>query len=87
MIIILGTYVNVGENVFYDRDNMNDIGKIAHVLKHSYGTCVVGSFDKNLQEGYIWTGHRYVLLFIICKLIFLHFVYNGKGFYGKYIIR
>ena len=34
VIIILGTYVNGGETVFNDRDNMDDIGKIAHVLKH-----------------------------------------------------
>ena len=34
---------------------MNDIGKKAHVLKHSHGICVVGAFDKNLYEGYIWT--------------------------------
>ena len=30
---------------------MNDIGKIAHVLKHSHGRCVVGVLDKILYEG------------------------------------
>ena len=42
---------------------INDIGKIAHVLKHSHGMCVVGAFDKVLHEGSIWTGHRAVLYF------------------------
>ena len=42
VIIILGTYVNGGETMFYDGENMNDIGKIAHVLKHSHGKCVIG---------------------------------------------
>ena len=46
VIIILGTYVNGGEIDFYDGENMNDIGKRAHVLKHSHGRCVIGSFGK-----------------------------------------
>ena len=49
VIIILGTDVNGGETVFYDGENMNDIGKIAHVLKNSRGRCVIGSFDKILH--------------------------------------
>ena len=61
VIIILGIDVNGGETVFYDGENMNDIGKRAHVLKHSHGRCVIGSFDKILHEGSIWTGHRAVL--------------------------
>ena len=64
---------------------MNDIGKIAHVLKHSHGRCVIGSFDKILHEGSIWTGHRAVLSFILHKSIFIHFVHNGTIFYDKYI--
>ena len=40
---------------------------------------------KNLHEGSIWTGHRAVLLFILHKSIFLHFVHNGTRFYEKYI--
>ena len=59
-------------------------GKRAHVLNHSYGRCVIGAFDKNLHEGSIWTGHRAVLLFILHKSIFLHFVHNGTRFYDKY---
>ena len=47
--IILGTDVNGGETVFYDGENMNDIGKRAHVLKHSHGRCVIGAFDKILH--------------------------------------
>ena len=74
VIIILGTDVNVGETVFYDRDNMNDIGKRAYVLKHSHGRCVVGAFDKKLHEGSIWTVHRAVLLFILHKSIFFFFL-------------
>ena len=46
VIIILGTYVNGGETVFYDVDHMNDIGIISHVLKHSHGRSVIGSFVK-----------------------------------------
>ena len=64
---------------------MNDIGKRAYVLKHSPGRCVVGAFDKILHESSIWTDHKYVLLFILHKSIFLHFVYNGTRFYDKYI--
>ena len=46
VIIILGIYVNGGKTVFYDGENINDIGKIADVLKHSHGRCVIGAFDK-----------------------------------------
>ena len=54
VIIILGTDANCGEIVFYDGDNMNDIGKRTHVLKHSHGRCVIGYFDKKLHEGSIF---------------------------------
>ena len=47
--------------------------------------CVIGDFDKNLHEGYIWTGHRAVLSFIFHKSIFLHFVHNSTISYDKYI--
>ena len=53
VILILDTDVNVGGTVFYDGDNMNDIGKRAHVLKHQHGRCVVVPFDKMLHEGSI----------------------------------
>ena len=86
VIIFLGTDVNGGETVFYDGENMNDMGKIAHVLKHSHGRCDIGAFDKLLHEGYIWTGNTAVLLFILHKSIFLHFVHNGTRFYDKNII-
>ena len=46
VIIFLGTYVNCGKKGFNDGDNMNDNGKIAHVLQHSHGRCVIGAFDK-----------------------------------------
>ena len=45
----------------------DDIGKKANVLKHSYGKFVMVAFDKILHEGYIWTGHRAVLSFILKK--------------------
>ena len=64
---------------------MNDIGKRAHVLKHSHGRCVIGSFGKSLHEGSIWTGLKAVLSFILHKSIFLHFVHNGTRSYDKYI--
>ena len=65
MIIILGTDVIGGEAFFNDGENMNDIGKRTHVLKHAHGRSVIGSFVKILHEGSIWTGHRAVLLFIL----------------------
>ena len=61
VIIILGTDVNGGETVFCYGDNMNDIGKRAHVMKHSHGRCFIGALDKNLREGSIWTGYKAVL--------------------------
>ena len=67
VITILGKNVHGGEKVFYDGENINDIGKRAHVLKHSYGRCMVDPFDKNLHEGYICTGHRAVLYLILHK--------------------
>ena len=85
VIIILGTNVHGGETVFYDGDNMNDIGKRAHVLKHSHGKFVVGLFDKILYEESIWDSHRDVLFFILHKSIFLHFVHHGTKLYEKYI--
>ena len=56
VIIILGTDVHGGETVLFFVENMNDIGKRAHVIKHSNGRCFVGSFDKILHEGSLWTG-------------------------------
>ena len=85
VIIMLGTDINGGETVFYDGENKNDIGKRAHVLNHSHGRCFIGCFDKTLDEGSIWTGHRAILLFIFHKLVFIHFVYNGTRFYEKHI--
>ena len=85
VIIILGTDVNVGETVLNDGENINDIGKRAHELKHSHGRCVIGSFDKFLHEGSIWTGHRAVLSFIFHKSIFINFVHNATRFHDKYI--
>ena len=85
LIIILGTDAHGGETFFYERDKMNDIGKIAYVLKHSHRRCVVGAFYKVLHEGSIWTGNRAVLFFILHKSIFIHFVHHGTRYYDKYI--
>ena len=63
---------------------MNYIGKIAHVLKHLHGRCVVGDFDKKLHEGYIWTEHRAVLYFSLHNYIFLHFVHHCTKSYDRY---
>ena len=52
---------------------------------HSHVRCVVKTFDKILYEGFILTGHRAVLLFILHKTIFLHFVYHGTKFYDRCI--
>ena len=64
---------------------MNYIGKRSYVLKHSHGRCVVGPFDKILHEGFVWTGRRALLYFILHKSIFLHFLHNGTRLYEKYI--
>ena len=85
MKIIARIYVNGGETLFNDGDNINDIGKRAHVLKHLHGKCVVGTFDKILHKGSISTGNRYVLSFILQISICIHFVHNGIIFYDKYI--
>ena len=69
----------------FDGVNMNDIGKRAHVLKHSNARCVVGAFEKNLHERYLWTGHRAVLSFTLHKSIFPQFVHHGTIYYDKYI--
>ena len=61
VIIILGTDVHGGETVFNDEENTNDIGKRAHVLKHSHGRCIISSFDNILHEGSLWTGRRDVI--------------------------
>ena len=61
-----------------------DIDKIAHILKHSHGRCVVGAFDKILHEGFIWNGPIAVLYFILHKSICIHFVHHGTNFYEKY---
>ena len=76
MIIILGTNVPVGTTVFLNGMNMNAIEKIAYVINHTHGKCVVGAFDKILHEGYNWTGPRSVLTFILHKSIFLEFVHQ-----------
>ena len=67
VIIILVTNVYGSETVLYNGENMKDIIKRAHVLKHSHVRCVVGPFDKILHEVYIWTSHRSVLSFILHK--------------------
>ena len=64
---------------------MNDIGKGARVLNNSQGRCVVCAFDKNLHEGFIWTGHRAVIFFILHKSTFLHFVHHGNNVYDRNI--
>ena len=43
VIIRLETDVHGGETVFFDGETLNDVGKRAHVLKHSHGMCVIGS--------------------------------------------
>ena len=45
----------------------------------------MGSLDKILYEGSVWTVHRAVLSFTLHKSIFLHLVHYGKTFYVKYI--
>ena len=56
VIIVLVKDVRGGESFFLNGMNMNDIRKIAHVLKYSHGRCVVGALDKILHDGYICTG-------------------------------
>ena len=70
---------------FFNGTNMNDIGKISHVLKHSHRRCAFSAFDKFLHEGYTWAGPRAVIYFILQKSIFLHFVHHGTKCYDKHI--
>ena len=67
MIITLRIYVHGGETVFNYGEKMNDIRKIAHVLKHFHGRCVVGAFERSLHEGIICTVNISVLSFIVHK--------------------
>ena len=46
---------------------------------------MVGACDRILHEGYIWTGPRSVLSFILHKPIFIHFVHHGTRFHEKNI--
>ena len=41
----LGKNVHGGKTVFNYGVNMNDIGKISHMMEHSHGRCVVIAFD------------------------------------------
>ena len=84
VIIILGAGVN-GDEEFFNGMTMNDMGNRSHVIEYSHGSCVVVSFDKNVHEGYIWTGNIAVLYFILHKSIFLHFVHHSTKFYDRYI--
>ena len=61
VIIILGTDVHGDETVCFHGENMNDAGKRAHVLKHSHGRCVIGSFDKFYMKA---------LLGLVIKLLY-----------------
>ena len=54
-------------------------------MKYSHGSCVIGDQGKILHEGFIWTGNRAVLSFILHKSIFIHFLHHGTRFYEKYI--
>ena len=85
VIIILGTHIHGDETSIYDDENMNDIGKIVHFMKHSHGRCVVGAMNKILHQGYICTVNRAVLSFILHGSIFLHFLQHCTIFYDKYI--
>ena len=78
----------VVEQFFYDGGNMNDIGKRAHVLNHSFGRCVIVFLDKILHEGSIWNVRRAVPSFILHISVFLNFVNNGTRFYKNiYVIK
>ena len=46
---------------------------------------MIGDFDNNLHKGYICTGTRAILYFILHKSIFLHYVHHGTKCYDKYI--
>ena len=64
---------------------MNYIRERAHFLKHSHRRCVVGVFDKKIQEGSICIGQRAVLSFNRHKSIFLHSVHHGTKVYDRCI--
>ena len=85
VIITLVTDIHGGETVFDCGMTITDIGKRAHVIKHSHSRFVVIAFYKNLHEGSIWIGHRAVLSFILHKSTFLYFVHHGTKIYDRYI--
>ena len=55
----------VVKQFFFNGESINEVGKRAHVLKHSHGRCGIGYFDKILYEGSLWTGHRAIISFIL----------------------
>ena len=67
MIITLRTNINGGETILIYVMTINDMGKRAHVIKHSHGRFVVGASDKILRKVSIWTGHRVGISFILHK--------------------
>ena len=66
--------------------NMNDIGKRAHVLQHSYGRCVVSAYDKNHMK-YLFvmyleifyplsSTNTYIFILYIMVQDFIIYIYN-----------
>ena len=50
LIIILEKNVHGGKKVINDREKINDIGKRAHVMNHSHGSCVFGALGKKYMK-------------------------------------
>ena len=91
MIIIFGIDVNGVKTVFYDGDNVNDIVKRAHVLKHSHGRYVIGAFDKFYMKDIFGTVidmlyclssiNQYLSTMCIMVQDFMTNIYNQKYIY------
>ena len=80
VIITMGKYIRVGENVFYDGVKKSDLGSRAHVLKHLHGIMIFGPFEKCFHEITLWRGPMAVISFILAKKSSYIPIVMGIGF-------
>ena len=85
VIMIMGKDIIGGDTVFYFGVKSCDFGNRAHILKHSHGKMVFGTFEKVFYEGTLWNGYRSVISFILTKQRFLHFYRHANQFYDQYL--
>ena len=71
--------------MFYDEVRYTDLGKRAHVLKHSHNWIIIGPFEGFFHEISLWRGHISVIYFILTKQCFVHVISQLDIFYKQYI--